>query len=245
MFATEKRNPRLAIIHDNLADMRQVLNRLVYQKGGWTLHMLRGRLGTETFWAGIRDYYRRYRDGNVSTDDFRRVMEEASGQDLGWFFQQWLKRPGSPEVNGTWQYRPDGPSHRHRADPGPARRPLSASHRDRHLCRGLGRAADREDRADRATAALRTQGRQGARLGRPRPELLGLDEVDLRPRPAGTGEPPQPSRSARLDEAAVRAGAITATGRSPAYRNRGSSMRRQIASAILAPPVADGSISLA
>ena len=77
------------------------------RKGGWTLHMLRGRLGTETFWAGIRDYYRRYRDGNVSTDDFRRVMEETSGQDLGWFFQQWLRRPGSPEVNGTWQYRPE------------------------------------------------------------------------------------------------------------------------------------------
>ena len=96
VFGIEKRNPRLAVIHDNLADMRQVLNGLVYQKGGWTLHMLRGRLGTEVFWAGIRDYYHRYRDGNVGTDDFRRVMEEKSGQDLGWFFQQWLKRPALP-----------------------------------------------------------------------------------------------------------------------------------------------------
>ena len=95
------------MIHDNLADTRQVLNRLVYEKGGWVLHMLRGRLGTETFWAGIREYYRRHRDGNVSTDDFRRVMEEVSGQDLAGFFQPWLKRPGSPEINGTWRYRPD------------------------------------------------------------------------------------------------------------------------------------------
>ena len=62
VFATEKRNPGLAVIHDNLSDMRHVLNRLVYQKGGWTLHMLRGQVGTDTFWAGIRDYYRRYRD---------------------------------------------------------------------------------------------------------------------------------------------------------------------------------------
>ena len=99
--------------------------------------MLRGRLGTETFWAGIRDYYRRYRDGNVSTDDFRRVMEEASGQDLAWFFHQWLKRPGSPEVNGTWRYRPGRPSHRDRAEPGPARRSVSTPHRDRHRRRGL------------------------------------------------------------------------------------------------------------
>ena len=94
------------MIHDNLADTRKILNRLVYEKGGWTLHMLRG-LGTETFWAGIRDYYRRHRDGNVSTDDFRRVMEEASGQDLAWFFHQWLKRPGSPEVKGTWHFAAD------------------------------------------------------------------------------------------------------------------------------------------
>lgn len=107
VLATEKRNPKLAIIHDNLTDTRQILNRLVYEKGGWFLHMLRGRVGTTTFWAGIREYYRRHRDGNVSTDDFRRVMEETSGQDLGPFFHQWLKRPGSPEIDGTWHYRAD------------------------------------------------------------------------------------------------------------------------------------------
>jgi aminopeptidase N len=106
VFTIEKRNPGLAVIHDNLSDTRRVLNGLVYQKGGWTLHMLRGRLGTDAFWAGIRDYYRRYRDGNVSTDDFRRVMEENSGQDLSGFFRQWLNRPGSPALEGSWRYRP-------------------------------------------------------------------------------------------------------------------------------------------
>jgi aminopeptidase N len=104
VFTVEKRNA-VAVIHDNLADMGRVLNGLVYQKGGWTLHMLRKQVGTDTFWAGIRDYYKRYRDGNASTDDFRRVMEEHSGQDLSWFFHQWLKRAGSPELQGSWQYR--------------------------------------------------------------------------------------------------------------------------------------------
>jgi aminopeptidase N len=107
VFATEKRNPGLAVIHDNLADTRKVLNRLVYEKGGWVLHMLRGQLGTETFWAGIREYYRRHRDGHASTAEFRRVMEEVSGQDLAGFFRQWLDRPGSPELKGTWRYRPE------------------------------------------------------------------------------------------------------------------------------------------
>ncbi|MHB1556297.1 MAG: M1 family metallopeptidase [Isosphaeraceae bacterium] len=107
VLATEKRNPKLAVIHDNLTNTRQILNRLVYEKGGWFLHMLRGRVGTMKFWNGIREYYRRHRDGNVSTDDFRRVIEETSGQDLASFFHQWLKRPGSPEIEGTWHYRPD------------------------------------------------------------------------------------------------------------------------------------------
>jgi len=103
---TEKRLPGKAVIHDNLSDMKQVLNQLVYQKGGWVLHMLRAQIGTEKFWVGIRDYYKRYRDSNASTDDFRKVMEENSGADLSWFFQQWLKRPASPVIEGGWRYNP-------------------------------------------------------------------------------------------------------------------------------------------
>jgi aminopeptidase N len=104
IFATEKKIPGVAVRHDNLSDMKKVLNQLVYQKGGWTLHMLRGQIGTDKFWAGIRDYYRRYRDGNASTDDFRKVMEENAGVDLKWFFDQWLNRAGSPIVEGAWRY---------------------------------------------------------------------------------------------------------------------------------------------
>jgi aminopeptidase N len=80
----------------------------VYQKGGWVLHVLRGQIGTAKFWAGIREYYRRYRDGNASTEDFRAVMEEVSGTDLAWFFRQWLYRAGSPVVEGVWKYNGAG-----------------------------------------------------------------------------------------------------------------------------------------
>ncbi len=52
----EKKTPDTPIIHRNLSDMRRVLNQFVYQKGGWTLHMLRYNMGTERFWDGIREY---------------------------------------------------------------------------------------------------------------------------------------------------------------------------------------------
>ena len=100
----EKKTPDTPIIHRNLSDMRRVLNQFVYQKGGWTLHMLRYNMGTERFWDGIREYYRRYQNQNASTDDLRVVMERASGKDLRWFFDQWLTRSGVPALTGSWRY---------------------------------------------------------------------------------------------------------------------------------------------
>lgn len=104
IFTLEKRSPGVAVLHDNLSNMKNVLNQIIYQKGGWTLHMLRSLMGTEKFWAGIRDYYQRYRNGSASTEEFRRVMEENAGMELSWFFKQWLSRPGSPVIEGSWRY---------------------------------------------------------------------------------------------------------------------------------------------
>jgi aminopeptidase N len=106
ILGMEQRTPGVAVIHDNLPEIRngRAPVGIVYQKGGWVLHMLRGVIGTEKFWAGIREYYRRYRDSNACTDDLRRVMEEASGRDLRWFFRQWLERAGSPVVEWSWRY---------------------------------------------------------------------------------------------------------------------------------------------
>ena len=102
----EQKLPDTPVIHRNLSDMDKVLNNLVYQKGAWVLHMLRAEVGTETFWAAIREYYRRYRDQNASTAELRAIFEQVSGKELGWFFSQWLTRAGVPKVDGSWRYVP-------------------------------------------------------------------------------------------------------------------------------------------
>ena len=97
--------PNTPVVHVNHDDaVREPTNQLVYQKGAWMLHMLREQVGTETFWRGIRDYYRRYMNATASTDDFRQVMEQASGQELTWFFRQWLNRASVPALSGFWRY---------------------------------------------------------------------------------------------------------------------------------------------
>ena len=82
----------------------QLLNANSYQKGGWVLHMLRRKLGDTIFWAGIRNYYATYAGKNASTDDFRNVMEAASGQDLQLFFREWLFTPEQPRLHTSWKY---------------------------------------------------------------------------------------------------------------------------------------------
>ncbi len=104
VMAFYERNPDYRIVHDNLTDMRQVTTSNTYQKGSWTLHMLRGIVGDDAFWRGIQAYYRHHRDRNATTDDFRRAMEEASGRDLSQFFRQWLYRGGKLEYQGGWSY---------------------------------------------------------------------------------------------------------------------------------------------
>ena len=99
-------HPTSAIIHNNLADISQVIanNAQIYQGGAQVLHNVRGVIGTDAFWAGIRLYYQRFRNSNATTDDFRHAMEDASGKDLEWLFRELLTRGGALQVTGSWRY---------------------------------------------------------------------------------------------------------------------------------------------
>jgi aminopeptidase N len=90
------------LVHENISDLRGVIPQLVYQKGGSVLHVLRGQVGTDAFWRAIREYYRQHQNGLASSKDLQRAFEETSGQDLEWFFTQWLHWPTVPALEGSW-----------------------------------------------------------------------------------------------------------------------------------------------
>ncbi|MCL4220029.1 MAG: HEAT repeat domain-containing protein [Phycisphaerales bacterium] len=69
-----------------------------YPKGASILHMLRRKLGDRRFFAGVAEYINRHRLSTVETDDFRRAMEDVSGESLEQFFDQWVFRPGIPRL---------------------------------------------------------------------------------------------------------------------------------------------------
>ncbi|MFT7622891.1 MAG: aminopeptidase N [Myxococcota bacterium] len=72
-----------------------------YAKGAWVLHMLRQKLGKELFLKGVGQFLKKHRFGLAETADLRRALEEASGQNLRAFFDQWLHTPGHVRANVT------------------------------------------------------------------------------------------------------------------------------------------------
>jgi tetratricopeptide (TPR) repeat protein len=66
-------------------------------KGAMILHMLRWVLGEDKYNKTMREFAAEYAGKSATTDDFREIAEKNYGQQLTWFFSQWLDSTGAPE----------------------------------------------------------------------------------------------------------------------------------------------------
>ena len=73
-----------------------------YEKAAWVLHMLRFVVGDSKFWRILRRYAILYAYGNASTNDFQHVCEEIYGENLDWFFNEWIYESGYPVYQFGW-----------------------------------------------------------------------------------------------------------------------------------------------
>jgi aminopeptidase N len=76
----------------------------IYDKGGLILNMLRNYLGDEAFFKGLGVYLKGHAFKNAEVQDLRLAMEEVSGRDLNWFFNQWYYGAGHPILDITYQW---------------------------------------------------------------------------------------------------------------------------------------------
>ncbi|MCP4567916.1 MAG: hypothetical protein GY841_10090 [FCB group bacterium] len=76
-------------IHDT-TDVWNIFGAIVYDKGGWVLHMLRHVVGDADFFQSLADYRAQYQWKTATTEEFQAVVETVSGMDLEWFFEQWI-----------------------------------------------------------------------------------------------------------------------------------------------------------
>jgi aminopeptidase N len=71
---------------------------VVAGKGAWVLNMLRGILGEVKFAGLIQQYVKKCAGGGGSTAIFQQLAEKLYGQELGWFFAEWIDTIGVPEL---------------------------------------------------------------------------------------------------------------------------------------------------
>ncbi len=76
----------------NAADTFNTFQSIVYTKGAYAVHMLRGIAGDDVFFDALKDYSQNpdFMYANASTEDLQMVFEEATGIDLQFFFDQWV-----------------------------------------------------------------------------------------------------------------------------------------------------------
>jgi len=70
---------------------------LTAAKGAAVLNMLHNVIGDANFKKGMHAFMDKYSWKSATSEDFRKVMEQVSNQDLRYFFIQWLESSGSPE----------------------------------------------------------------------------------------------------------------------------------------------------
>src|SRR5437773_1756346 len=76
----------------------------IYPKGALVLRMLRDYLGPERFWAGLHLYLTRHALGSATSDDLRQAVLDATGENLDWFWDQWIYQAGYPEFSVAARY---------------------------------------------------------------------------------------------------------------------------------------------
>jgi aminopeptidase N len=85
-------------------DSQDVFDGVTYQKGGRILNMLRHYLGNDAFYKGLNIYLKTNAFKNAEAQQLRLAMEDASGLDLNWFFNQWYYGAGHPELNISYKW---------------------------------------------------------------------------------------------------------------------------------------------
>ena len=106
-------NPGWPIYNPSWADTTPDVNTLfntaiTYDKGACVLHMLRYVIGdTTVFFNCFRNYTAdtaNFKFKSSVTNDMVASFSTTYGQDLSWFFNEWVKQPNHPQYQNVWGY---------------------------------------------------------------------------------------------------------------------------------------------
>jgi len=101
----DRSSHRRPIVFNRYRFSEDLMDRHAYQKGACVLDMLRWELGDDAYLRTLAHYLNKHEFGNAETNDFKVAVEEATGRNLYWFFDQWLYGEGHPELEVGYEWR--------------------------------------------------------------------------------------------------------------------------------------------
>lgn len=85
-------------------DKEDMFDAVSYNKGGRILHMLRNFIGDSAFFKAMNLYLTTNKFKAAEAHQLRLAVEEVTGRDMNWFWNQWYFGAGHPKMNITYNY---------------------------------------------------------------------------------------------------------------------------------------------
>lgn len=108
-------NTGAIVLGDRLRSSRapEAMRIIVYEKGAWIMHMLRGVMGDSNFFAFLRSLCEKYRFRSTDTESFRTLAAKFLPRDspdrhLQDFFDQWVYSTGIPTLHVDFETKRSG-----------------------------------------------------------------------------------------------------------------------------------------
>jgi len=103
-YLNNKTAPSQNLVPFYYSDEEGINGSNIYDKGGLVLHMMRNYLGDDAFFKGLGLYLKTHSFKSAEVHDLRLAMEEVSGKDMNWFFNQWYYGAGHPILDITYKW---------------------------------------------------------------------------------------------------------------------------------------------
>ena len=81
---------------------------LVYNKGPLVVHMIRTQIGNDNYVKAMTGLMAKYRNQNITTEILSKELGLVTGYNWDYFFDQWIRGVGIPEIHCKWKVTPQG-----------------------------------------------------------------------------------------------------------------------------------------
>ncbi len=105
-YMSDSGNYKKDLVRFHYKSEMDMFDLVTYQKGGCILYMLRNFLGDSVFYKGLHNYLTTNALKTGEAQQMRLAMEDASGLDLNWFFNQWYYGAGHPDLDISYNWDP-------------------------------------------------------------------------------------------------------------------------------------------